>query len=291
MLNYKLKENVSHGDDLFPIKLYDNDAGMSYRILECHWHDETEFIYMKKGQATFYINTIPYEVRENEVLLINSKDLHMAYSLNHSQCIYESIVFNLEILNSFYLDQCQKEYIYPLLTTHYKFPVIIKGDNQGEQDIISSILMIIEYLSTKVPAYELFIKSLLFKIIALLYNNKCIDRLSYSLNNEELLQSERIRQALSYMNDHYHEYISVDQLCKEVNLSKFYFSRLFKVVTGRSPIDYLNFYRINKAILLLADKDLLISDVAIRVGFDNFSYFTKMFKDYTGLTPSKYRKL
>ena len=86
MIDYKIKEKANHGDDLFPICLYYNDAGMNKRILECHWHDEVEFIYMRKGKATFFINTVPVQVSENQVLLINSKDIHMAYSLYNSHC-------------------------------------------------------------------------------------------------------------------------------------------------------------------------------------------------------------
>lgn len=291
MINYKIKEKATHGDDLFPIRAYFNDGRMTYLILDCHWHDEVEFIYMRKGKATFFVNTIPIKVSENEVLLINSKDIHMAYALNDSHCIYESIVFKLDMLSSSILDVCQNDYIYPLLSGTYKFPLLIEGENDWERAVIDNILCVIKQLGEKHSAYELSVKASLYQIIALLFSNNAIIKSKSGLTENNIVNTERIRRTLSYMSIHYSDDITIDDLCTEINLSKFYFCRLFKELTGRSPLDYLNYYRINKAGLFLEDKGLKISEAASSVGFDNFSYFVKMFKHYKGVTPSEFRKL
>ncbi|NLV35906.1 MAG: helix-turn-helix transcriptional regulator, partial [Clostridiaceae bacterium] len=64
---------------------------------------------------------------------------------------------------------------------------------------------------------------------------------------------------------------------------------LFKHYFKRTPMDYLNYYRITQAIKLLEETELKVLEVAMEVGFDNISYFISTFKHYVGITPSKYR--
>lgn len=69
-----------------------------------------------------------------------------------------------------------------------------------------------------------------------------------------------------------------------------YFCRFFKSVVGKTPVEYINSYRIEKATELLQTETLSISNIALNVGIDNFSYFIKQFKKYKNSTPSQYRK-
>ena len=85
--------------------------------------------------------------------------------------------------------------------------------------------------------------------------------------------------------------ITLNQLAEMVYLSPSYLSRIFTKETGNSFNDYLNAVRINKAKSLLKYNDLRVADVANAVGFDDQSYFTKVFRRITGVTPVKYRLL
>lgn len=292
-MDYNLKERASHGDELFPITVYENNVmnvKKGERILECHWHDEVEFIHMKRGSATFIIDTVSVEVKEGQVVLINSQAIHMAYSLSNTHCTYESIVFDLKMLNSDQLDSCQKDYIYPLLKKVYKFPLILKGDQVWEDKAIATLLEIIKQMVSKPIGYELFIKGFLLQTLGFLFNNQVMKQSQKKTTTEEGINAERIRKTLAYMDKNHSEKITIDDLCEEVNLSKFYFCRLFKELTGRTPLDYLNYCRMNKAALMLRESNLKISAVATCVGIDNFSYFVRLFKVYKGVTPSEFRK-
>ena len=74
-------------------------------------------------------------------------------------------------------------------------------------------------------------------------------------------------------------------------MSPNYFCHYFKQEIGKTPIAFINEYRIEKACEMLSESDLPISDVALSVGFDNFSYFIRKFREYKGVTPKKYRLL
>lgn len=100
-----------------------------------------------------------------------------------------------------------------------------------------------------------------------------------------------IEKANQYIEDHYKEEISLEDVAKEVNLSSYYFSRFYKEETGINFTDKLSNVRIEKAKELLKDKNLSIKDVCFMVGYMEPNYFSKIFKKVTGYTASDYKRL
>ena len=95
---------------------------------------------------------------------------------------------------------------------------------------------------------------------------------------------------LEYIHQHYAEDITRTDLSDLVYLNPDYMARLFKKQTGKSIVNYITDYRMQKAKELLNSPDIPIGTVASKVGYGNYSYFSKLFKDITGLTPNEYRK-
>lgn len=93
-----------------------------------------------------------------------------------------------------------------------------------------------------------------------------------------------------YIHEHYNEDIGRNQIAAEFYLTPEYLAKLYKKRTGVSLKTYINQYRIEKAKELLRTSDKSISDIAEAVGFDNFSYFSTLFKNLTGLSPKDYKE-
>ncbi len=107
---------------------------------------------------------------------------------------------------------------------------------------------------------------------------------------EAVRHSNIIHRSIQYINAHYAEHITLEDIAREVYLSPSYFSRIFKQDMGESMTTYLNRIRIERSKKLLQDKGLRLTDVAQAVGFEDHSYFTKVFKKITGMTPITYRE-
>jgi len=101
---------------------------------------------------------------------------------------------------------------------------------------------------------------------------------------------EQLRPALAYLDAHYSCNIQLDALASLANMSPQHFCRLFKNLTGRRPMEYVNFLRINKSLLLLADKRLNISEIAAAVGFSDSNYFSRIFKKHQQSSPTQIRQ-
>ena len=100
----------------------------------------------------------------------------------------------------------------------------------------------------------------------------------------------RLRPALDYIADHCGEKIYIDTLAEMISVSADYFTKMFKESIGKTPIDYINGVRVNKALELLSVTDTPLNDIADKSGFANPNYFHKIFKQYMNTSPLAYRK-
>ncbi len=285
-----LKENVHHGSAAFPLCVYNNDLGYKEHLLDYHWHNEIEFLYLSKGKAIFQIDSTSVELHENEAVLINHGEVHSGYSLDHSYCVYYSIVFSPELLYNSFQDICYNRYFRPLESGEQKLPQKITANQNWEREMLTQIKSIISNFTAKPEGYEMAIKASILKIFSLIIANNAMISLKEKNNPNKKIQTERLKKALSYIKENYPKKICIDDIAKEVNLTRYHFCRIFKSLTGQTPIEYINYFRINQALRLLEDEDRKIMDIALDLGFNNLSYFVKKFKEYKNCTPSDYRK-
>ena len=108
--------------------------------------------------------------------------------------------------------------------------------------------------------------------------------------SERVGGSELIRKALAYMSKYYNQDLTLSSVARHVSLNPSYFSNLFKKETGTNFSTYLSNIRIENAKLLLKDSNLALSEIALELGFESQSYFSKVFKEHEGLTPRQYRQ-
>ena len=101
--------------------------------------------------------------------------------------------------------------------------------------------------------------------------------------------NEIIKKAIRYISQNFSRNLTLDEVADHVHLNSAYFSTLFKQSTGSSFKEYLNMVRIEESKRLLSNTDYSIIDISLATGFEDQSYFSKVFKKYTGLTPKQYR--
>lgn len=107
---------------------------------------------------------------------------------------------------------------------------------------------------------------------------------------KEVQSNTIIKKAKEYIINYFHKDISLDDVSREVDISPYYFSKLFKDDTGENFIDYLTNIRIEKAKELLLNKELSIKEIGIKVGYSDPNYFSRIFKKCINKTPTEYRE-
>ena len=104
-------------------------------------------------------------------------------------------------------------------------------------------------------------------------------------------RNKKLDLVLDFIKKNYGNDISLEQLSVTAGFSPKYFCRVFKEMTGRSPVEYLNWFRISRSCALLRESNDKLLNIAQKCGFKDFSYFIKMFHRYKGMTPLKYRHM
>ena len=99
-----------------------------------------------------------------------------------------------------------------------------------------------------------------------------------------------LRKAVEYLQTHYHEQVTLNEVAAHAYVSTYYISRMFKREVGKSFVDYLNEIRIEKAKEMLKDVKLKTYEVAEKVGIPDAHYFSRLFKKYVGVTPTEFRE-
>ncbi len=282
--NYQ--EKKSHGNPGFPYTTYLCSIPLDFSIVPLHWHDEMEIVYIKKGTGTIMVDLESYQVSAGTLALILPGQLHSISQHENHSMEYENIIFHPNILLSKQTDECAKDYFLPLFSNAVSIPTLITPSLKNYKEIASCIDGADEICKTYPKAYQFALKSQLFQFFYLLFST-CADTTHLQKKRRSL---DKMKQIIKYIECNYMEKITIADISDEIGLSQSHFMKYFKNTMGTSFIDYLNEYRLTMASRLLLASDSSILDIASEVGFENLSYFNRLFKKRFGTTPSNYRK-
>lgn len=290
MDKFGLKEISTHGTPMFPLQIYTHTDALGEYNIPLHWHEEIELIYVEEGSFIFNIDINTIKASAGECIFINSEQLHSIKAINNTPALNHAIVFDMNILGSSIYDYCQSKYIDPIIKGALCFPLLVSTTSTIGNKLIKEVHEIINEYQNKYVGWELSIKASLLKIISHLANmNKFIKKDTLLPSKDYKLQL--IKKVLIYISKYYSQKIYIKDLAKEANMNTQYFCRFFKSITGKTPINYINHYRIEQAAKMLQTKNIKIMEVGLNVGFENFSYFIKKFKEIKKCSPSEYRKI
>ena len=279
-------EIKNHTPDDFPYNTYLCSIPLDFRSVKIHWHDEIEIIVIKRGRGIVYVNLKKYEVQTGDIIFVFSGQLHSIEQFEQDSMEYENILFQARLLKSSGSDFCSDNLILPLLSgMMHIYPIINRSCHFYPQ--LSTWVQGIDNLCSSRPyGYQLAVKGHLFQIMFLLITNN--QRSTHAKSDQKAL--EKIKSILLYIDEHYAEVITIEEVANYCFYSPSYFMKFFKEHMGVGFINYLNDYRLEIAAKKLLTTSENILNIAVSAGFDNLSYFNRSFKKKYGVTPGQYRK-
>lgn len=285
MKDRTLYETPCMQDTRFPISVSAcsfHKPGMAFPY---HWHEHMEFIFITGGEGIISCNSTPYCVREGDLVLVNSSELHCGYSTS-DMFSYSCIIVDPSVLSSCYCGVCEVNYINPILQNHIVFRNILSSDGE----LIRCILSIIGEREQKKPGYELSVKSFVFALLARMLREHASTTISSREYEGRKRELERLEPVINHIERNYRENLSAEELSRIANLSRFHFSRLFKKLTGKTVTDYVNSHRMNVAASLLSETGMSVTEVALAAGFSDVNYFSRLFKQQKKVSPTLFRR-
>lgn len=296
-VNFSLKEQKDHGTSVFPCAVYEVFDGTAWEGVKHHWHDEVEILYFRKGNFKLNVNMETFLIHDECFYFISPGDLHSIESENGAA--ESAVLFNPLILNFEHYDTAQTRLLNPLSKGEIQFPRFLDISHPAFHPIRQEYLEILDLFhqndstapleSPDIPedlSSQILIKAGLLKIVGILASFLMLTE----PEKADDYRVELIKSSLAFIRAHYQEKIYIRDLAQQVNMNEQYFCRFFKKALGKSPVAYLNEYRIKQAVSLLLTTDMPVMDVCLDCGFYNLGNFLREFKKDTGFTPLQYRK-
>ncbi len=286
------EEKEKHGTAQFPVGLhkleYPADTDVMFYV---HWHQEFEFLVLTEGRVLFTIEDREYVMNPGDIVFINSNYLHTAKNICGGVCSFYAIDFSYHVLNEDIHSIFSKKFIRPILNDKYIFPEFMpvsEDESKGwQKDIRNYLHEIGECPEHELEPFELMIRSRILAIWDILDKNGARAQKDNDIENR---YSERLEPVISYIKENYAYEITLAELAAILPMSEGQFSRVFKQTMKMSPIQYLMRYRILQSCRLLQDTEKKIGEIANLSGFNNISYFNRVFLNTIGCTPKEYRE-
>lgn len=273
------EEHVVHGTADFPVGIYETHFDPEHRILfPLHYHREFELLLVTCGKIRIQLEGDTFYLSQGEGLFINSGALHFAESAERKECGFIAIVFSPEFIAPKH-ENAYEAYIRPVLKNDLMIPRSLTDD------ITSIISETREWFQSRRFGYELFVKSNLLRIMAL-----CMAKAQQNCHKKNDNKMDVAKNVLDYIHNNYQNNMTLQDLADQAHVSREHLCRVFREVSESSPIAYLNRYRIMQSAHLLNSTRKSISEISSDCGFNNSSYFNKLFLRFMKCTPKEYRR-
>lgn len=281
----EMKLNIFTNDNSFPLFI---QYGEHYEDLYLHTHlDFSELVIVMNGNATHIVDNEKFYIKKGDVFVISNdtthgyedtENFHICNIMYRSEYLFSSdydIKKNAGFHALFVLE--------PYFTKEHSFKSRLSlTPIDFEKVHILTDTMIAEYHNRE-DGFRTLLKSDFMNLVVILSR-------AYSFcNNPEKGDIINIAKSISYMEHHYTEDITIEELAKISHYSKRHFMRIFHETYHTTPLNYIVSLRIQHACSLLKESRLSISNIALQCGFSDSNYFSRIFKKKTGLTPKQYR--
>lgn len=284
-----VNETGYHGTVEFPVAIYLDDV--SHEYVNWHWHEEFEIGFVTKGSVILGCGSRIYQLNCGDIFFINSNVLHsMHKNIASSQASFKSIAFHSSIICERSNSIFYTKYLLPILSNSMFKECVITGDNIYHKSMSNILEKVWNLVCSEESDYEITVRNELSNISCIL--KKIQDNMEDSITNKfRNYQSEkRVQILLDYIHTHYKDKITIEELARTATISKTEVLRCFKTIVGVSPIRYLNSYRLQRATYMLVNTEISIQEIAEECGFDDNSYFSKLFNKKYHVSPHNYRK-
>ena len=240
-----------------------------------HWHERMEIIYVTEGSVKLLINNEWEEYSSGDIAIICPRMLHQGMT-EKSAVKYHCITFEPSLLING--TPSTERYIKPVINGNVAF-----GSKSSNEEIAEILMNIVEANQNKAPASSIYIISLIYSLISLLYRYQPI------LKKTDKTTANKFDAVIKYINEHFSEIVNTGLISQKFGYDESYFCRKFKAVTGLSVMKYIMALRLEHAQFLLKNTNENIQSITTACGFNDHCYFTRSFREHFGFTPSEYR--
>lgn len=249
-----------------------------------HWHEEIELLYQLNGRSDIQIDGKKYQIQNKLLTVIDSRQVHSIHTYSDTS-MFICVHISKKLIEKYIPDiDLYRIYCIPDDIPDSQFPEYLSVCRQME-DLLRL------YITDK-PAWQMESEGIILQVLAQLIRH--FSRKSapdeIGLSSADRTSFNRIRDVITYVEEHFREPISLQDIAGHLSLGREYFCRFFKKNMGMSFLRYLNEVRVSHVYQDLEQTDAPIAEIAEKNGFHNQKLFNRTFREVYGCTPSAVRR-
>lgn len=250
----------------------------SVSLVPSHWHEHLEILLILEGAQHINIHEEEYVLSKHDIFVINSGDIHSTRVTGHAKLLLLQIPWH-------YLDQYIRNFS-EVRFREYFCHKSMSGD-PSYLNMRTQLLALADIFADKQDGYELAFNARLHDFLHTLYLHFSTRT---ALSGKGQKNAARLRETLSFIEQHYKEPVTMRQAAKAAALNPEYFCRIFKKHTGITFLEYVNQVRLTHIYEELISTEDTVTDILARNGFSNYKVFNRMFHEAYGGTPTQLRR-
>lgn len=258
-------------------------ASREHTMANWHFHPELELIYVHGGSGKRHIGKNISYFTDGDLVLMGANLPHYGFTDRLTGSRSETVVqFKQDFLGQGFFELPEMNNVKRLMDLSKK-GLVFSGQTKKEIGKRIEALAWVDHFERLIGLLQI-LKDLSF---AREYEVLNADGVAVAVDAKE---NDRMNQIYNYIRDHFKEQISLEDISDQVHMTVPAFCRYFKKISRKTFTKFVNEYRIVHASKLLAETSMSVTDISFESGFNNFSHFNKRFKEFTGKSPSDYRK-
>ena len=273
------KEQRAHKTKGFPFAYYHVSQNHPRYNMVYHWHPEYEIIHILEGTMQIRLDDATIASRAGDMVIITDGVLHEGIP---QDCLYECIVFDMQAV--FPPSLCDENML-DILQHKQMIKSLLRSDTVA----CEHLQKMFDAISVRQRGYPHQVLAGLHGFLGEVIRQELYQPAALSVAKGRKAMV-RLKSVLEMIRSNYQENLSLPDIAERAQMNEKYFCRYFRAITGKTPMDYLNYYRVECACeqIILSEKSM--TSIAMDCGFNDSSYFVKVFKRYKGMTPTQYAR-
>lgn len=250
-----------------------------------HWHKDCEIQYIIEGTRWLFVDDQTFRVEQGGLFLVDSEQIHC--TMSDREFYHDRILLLVE--KDKFADACQA-LGFDLYQFFEKHRGVIQVQPENQKYVEKLLTDIAEEINRREEGYEILVQARMMELWLFILRFKYNGAQHKEDAEAGIWKNQLVYQVMDYIKNHYNESKSLGDISNKFYVDKCYLSRIFKSITGFTVNEYINIQRIRQAQRLLEDTDHSIAEIAEMAGYENATYFSRIFRKYIESTPMQYRK-